>query len=79
MQRSDYLDTDDMPSPSKFDGSQELASILLSILYFTDQHLTAFNRLLCKMANLRDIELNLLGPIPNVNVANPAKLRRYYV
>ena len=45
--------------------SRDLVHILQAVLYFTDQHLSPFYRLFCKIASLSDFS--------DFNVDNPAK------
>ena len=58
-----------------FVKSHDLALILWAVLYSTDQLFAGYYRLLCKIANLWDIDLKFSGFISDVNMDNPAKFR----
>ena len=53
--------------------SRDLGRILWAVLYFKYQIFSAFHRLFCEIANLRDIDLKFSGFISDVNIDIPAK------
>ena len=55
--------------------SRDLVRISWAVLYFTDQHLAPFYRLLYKITNVGDIDLQFSGSILDINIDNPAKFR----
>ena len=53
--------------------SRDLVRILWAVLYFVHQLFSAFYRLVCKIANLGDIDLEFSGSISDVNSDNIVK------